>query len=127
MGVGGQTFDTDGNPVKFIVVEVGGELVGNEVSMLSLTGSVPAYGPAGYEFTLASAPIGTSGTLWLQLYDLEGNPLSERVFIDTHSSCDRNLVIVNFIKLPAQLSRSYLPSVMNALFPTETPTLEPTP
>ncbi len=100
LGVAGQAFDTAGQPVRFLVVVAGGTLAGGEVNDLTVTGSAPIYGPGGYELTLAQRPLGSTGTIWIQLFDLEGKPLSERIVLDTVNDCSRNLILLNFLKLP---------------------------
>jgi hypothetical protein len=64
--------------------------------MISLTGVALNYGRGGYEFTLADRPIASKGSLWLQLLDQSGIPLSEQVYFDTYDSCEQNLIIVDF-------------------------------
>ncbi len=100
LGVAGQVFETSGQPVQMLVVELGGNLAGGPVDGLSLTGIAPFYGQGGYEITLNQRPLGSSQSVWVQLRDLAGNPLSDKIFIDTFNDCLRNLVLVNFIKLP---------------------------
>jgi hypothetical protein len=101
MGVGGQAIDLSGAPVLGLVVQLGGNLQGNLLDLLSLTGSAAqfGYGPGGYEFTLADEPITTDETLYVQLLDQAGQPLSDRVFFDTTDSCEQNLVLINFTQL----------------------------
>lgn len=113
MGIAGQVFDTQGNPTRNILVNVGGVLNGKAVDMLSMTGLATNYGPAGYESVLANAVNANTGTLWVQLYDLSGNPLSDKVQIDTYADCQRNLTLVNFVlkAAPAGEYRIYLPVI----------------
>jgi hypothetical protein len=94
--VAGQTFDMKGAAVVGITVEMGGSLDNKQVYLLSLTGTALQYGPGGYEFTLAEAPVKSKETAWVQLLDQEGLPLSARVFVDTTDSCEKNLILVNF-------------------------------
>jgi hypothetical protein len=109
MGVAGQVFDTAANPESLVVVKLGGDLAGVTIDQLGITGSAPAYGPGGYEFMLMGRPIGSAQDLWLQLYDLQGNAVSNKVFFDTFNDCARNLILVNFVKLPSTNHRLYLP------------------
>ena len=96
MGVGGQVLGPDGAPLSGMVVEAGGELGGNQVSYLGITGNHTVFGPGGYLITLAGGPIASDGTLWLQLYDAAGDLQSQRIFVTTYAECERNLLIVNF-------------------------------
>jgi hypothetical protein len=97
MGIGGQVFGESGQPIGMLVVEVGGQLEGEKIEALTLTGSASQWGPGGFEFNLAEKPILSSESLWVQVLDLEGNPLSEQVYIDTFDDCERAVVMVNFI------------------------------
>jgi hypothetical protein len=96
MGAAGQVEDIQGRPAKGIRVLVSGRLNGEKVEMNSLTGTALQYGPAGFEFLLAEAPVATSERMWLQLLDQAGLPLSAKVYFDTFDACDQNLVLINF-------------------------------
>ncbi|MDX1437865.1 MAG: hypothetical protein R3335_13725 [Anaerolineales bacterium] len=96
MGVAGHAFDLSGNVLTGITVQLGGSLAGTPVDILSLTGTAPQYGSGGYEFTLADRPIASTGTLFIQLLDQTGLPLSDQVFLDTFEDCERNLILVDF-------------------------------
>lgn len=94
--VAGQAFDMKASPVIGITVEMGGELGGKTIYLLSLTGTALQYGPGGYEFVLSEKAIKSKERVWVQLLDQELYPLSARVFIDTYDTCDKNLILVNF-------------------------------
>lgn len=97
MGVAGQVFDLSGAPVSGQQVRVGGTLLGAQIDMLSLTGLTTAYGNNGfYEFTLGEKPVNSTGTLWVQLLDQSGLPMSDKIYFDTYDACDKNLIFVNF-------------------------------
>ena len=96
MGVAGHAFDLSNNVVTGITIQLGGSLAGTPVEILSLTGTAPLYGPGGYEFTLADRPIASTGTLYIQLLDQAGLPLSDQVFFDTFEDCNRNLIMIDF-------------------------------
>jgi hypothetical protein len=97
MGVAGQVFDLSGAPVSGQQVRVGGTLLGAPIDMLSLTGLTTAYGNNGfYEFTLGEKPVISTGTLWVQLIDQSGLPMSDKIYFDTYDACDKNLIFVNF-------------------------------
>jgi hypothetical protein len=100
MGLAGQAFDLSGAPVPGLQVEVGGRLGGQEVSLISLTGLANNfYGPAGYEFVLADEPIASTRSLWVQLKDQAGLPMSQKYFFDTFDDCERNLILINFTQV----------------------------
>lgn len=96
LGAAGQVEDLQGSPAKGIRVVVGGTLNDSRVDMNSLTGTALQYGPSGYEFKLADAPVASSGKLWVQLLDQAGLPLSAKVYFDTVDACDKNLILINF-------------------------------
>jgi hypothetical protein len=111
MGVGGQAFGLDDAPVTYLVVEVGGTLAGSEVSYLTLSGLSTVFGPGGFLIRLADRPIASDGTLWMQLFDLGGQPLTEKVFFPTFAECERNLILINFREISNVHYRLILPLI----------------
>jgi uncharacterized secreted protein with C-terminal beta-propeller domain len=112
MGVGGQVFALDSTPVKQLVVELGGTLNGQPISQLGLTGAATQWGPGGYEFTLANHPIDSSGTLWLRVLDLNGNPISNRIYFTTYNDCSKNAVMINLVETATNVTNhAYLPYI----------------
>jgi hypothetical protein len=102
MGVAGQVFYPDGVPATTLVVEVTGSLAGKPVLQLALTGNSPVLGPGGFELQLASSPQASQGTLTVQIFDLLGTALSDKIAFDTYSgadACSRNLILINFSAL----------------------------
>ncbi len=110
MGIGGQVFNIQSEPVLFLVVEAGGVLNGNPVSALALTGSATAWGPGGFEIKLSDQPVESKGTVWVQFYDLGGTPVSDKVYLTTYRDCDKNAILVNMIQ-PQPVFRYYFPVV----------------
>jgi hypothetical protein len=100
MGVAGQVFDKDRNPLVGITVHVEGQLAGQLVDQDSVTGSNPRIGPAGYTINLSDHPIASNGTMWIQLKDTAGLNLSDQVYFSTSVDCDENLVFINWNELP---------------------------
>ncbi|MGD9091540.1 MAG: hypothetical protein PVF74_01740 [Anaerolineales bacterium] len=97
LGVAGQVFDLSTAPISGQQIRLGGTLAGTPVDMLSLTGLAGSYGSPGfYEFVLGDTPIASQGTLWVQLQDQAGLPMSEKVYFDTYDNCEKNLVFINF-------------------------------
>ena len=96
MGVGGQVFDLTDAPLISLTVRIDGQLGTLPILIDTLTGSAPALGPAGYVFNLADRPIASNGTLFLQLRDVAGVTLSDRIPVTTYDTCDKNLVLVNW-------------------------------
>lgn len=95
-GIAGQVFSAAGTPQMNIVVKAGGTWKGAPVSQISLTGLATGYGEGGYEIVLGTSAVDTSGTVWVQIYDIAGNAISDKVYISTSSDCTKNLVLLNF-------------------------------
>ena len=100
MGVAGQVFGLDDEPVLNLVVIVKGTINGSIIDVTSVTGVVDAevYGPGGYEIVLGNSAVATNQSLSIQVFDLNGNALSEEVIFATYANCDKNLVIINFME-----------------------------
>jgi hypothetical protein len=96
MAIGGSIVDTDGTPLLFYPVELGGSLNGEIISQLKLSGSAPNYGTSGFEFQLADHPIASTKTLYLQVFQELGGALTDKIYIDTFEDCTRNLLRITF-------------------------------
>ncbi|MEW6717810.1 MAG: hypothetical protein AB1345_09930 [Chloroflexota bacterium] len=101
LGVAGQAFDLSGGKVLGLVVKITGMLGGNSVELISLTGTTAlppgAYSPPdGYEITLGETPIASENTLYIQLLDAAGLPLSDQIYFKTYNDCQKNLILINF-------------------------------
>lgn len=97
-GIGGTVVDANNSPVIGTVVVLRGSLNGNLVDMTTVTGVNKEYGPSGFEFVIGNAPVASNKTLYVQLVDLSGLPLSDKVEIVTSTDCTKNLVLVKFKK-----------------------------
>jgi hypothetical protein len=102
MGVGGQVFNLENQPIANLGVHLEGELEGQPVSLDTISGSAPDIGPSGYVFDLADQPITSEGMLWIQLNDGSGSPLSEQIFFDTSDNCNENFVMINWRQVREQ-------------------------
>ena len=98
LGIAGQVFNSEMEAVGNLVVIVGGTLDGNPIDILTMTGMAPDYGAGGYEFVLSSAPVASEGTIWVQVLGLDGQPLTAKIYLDTHGECMENLILLNFIQ-----------------------------
>ncbi|MEW5870486.1 MAG: hypothetical protein AB1894_14515 [Chloroflexota bacterium] len=98
MGVAGRVVDMSDAPVTGLIIRLGGTLpdITLPQPMLSLTGVALNYGLSGYEFKLADEPVASTGTLWVQLLDQNALPLSDKIYFNTYSTCDKNLILINF-------------------------------
>jgi hypothetical protein len=99
MGVAGKVLGADDKALLYQTIQVGGSLDDQEIqSLLEISGGHTAYGPSGFEFVLGDKPIASTETLWIQLFDNNGEPLTNRIFFDTYTDCGQNLVMVVFTK-----------------------------
>ena len=99
MGVAGQAVDMNNSPVLYLTIHISGTLGGKFIDYYSLTGTAPNYGQAGFEFVLGDKAVASSDTLWIQLMDQQGLPLTDQVKLTTYSDCSKNLVMIRFKKV----------------------------
>jgi hypothetical protein len=97
-GVGGTVDDQNSSPIIGIVVRLAGTLDGKSVELTTVSGISPEYGKSGFEFVLGDTPVNSRDTVYVQLLDQAGLPLSDRIYIDTSTDCKKNLVLVRFKK-----------------------------
>ena len=95
LGVAGQVLDANGQAVVVNVI-VRGELAGTPVELYTISGMATNFGPGGFDIQLADHPIASEHTLYIQLVDPNGIPISPQIYFDTHDSCDENIVLINF-------------------------------
>jgi hypothetical protein len=98
MGVGGKVIKASGDVLQFQTIQLGGTLDGQTISRMTLSGNAPAYGTSGFEFVLSDHPLASSQTLWIQLFDNNGKPLTDKIYFDTYDDCQQNLVRITFTK-----------------------------
>ncbi len=110
-GIAGQIFDKDDTPLKNIVIRAGGTWNGQPVNLLGVSGAATLYGEGGYELVLGTKTALTTKTVWVQLYDLQSKQLSEKVYINTSTTCSKNLILLNF-KFIAEGYESYIPLIV---------------
>lgn len=126
LGVGGQVFGGDTAPVLGLNILVGGTLDGYKVGSLGTTGMETNIGEGGYEITLTDHPVDSKGTLWIEVVDEIGNPLSEKIPFDTVNDCNKNFILINFNRYVLQspvgsLGSTFLPIISHPPEPTPTP------
>ena len=116
MGLAGQIIDFDNQPMKDVVVEVGGTLEGMPIFGLAVTGESSVYGPGGFEIKLGDEPVESDDALWVVVYDLDGNKIISPVYFSTYSDCEKNLIVMNFVKVRMISSDwVYLPIILNEI------------
>lgn len=98
-GIAGQVFDASGATKSGLVVSVFGQLDGQAVDSVTLTGlpASRAYGPGGYELVLGDHPAQSQGSLSVQVFDQNGDALTAPLVVDTFADCAKNLVLANFV------------------------------
>lgn len=94
--IAGQVWDLQHDPVTGLTLHLYGEIDGFSIDRFMLTGSAPAYGESGYEFALEELVLNSQDTLYIQLEDTNGLPLSHSYAIQTFEDCQQNLILVNF-------------------------------
>ena len=94
--IAGQVWDLQDAPVTGLTLHLFGELGGFSVDRYVLSGSAKAYGESGYEFALENVLVNSQGTLFIQLVDTNGLPLSHAYSIQTFNDCQKNLLMINF-------------------------------
>lgn len=96
-GIGGTVVNANNSPIIGQVIVLRGTLDGKTIEQQTVSGINKAYGESGFEFVLGNAPV-ASTTLYVQLVDLNGIPLSDKISVPTSSDCTKNLVLVRFKK-----------------------------
>ena len=96
MGVGGTVMDVNNKPLLYQTIQLGGTLNGKAVNGQVLSGYNPVYGTSGFEIKLADSAIDSTQTLWVQLSDNNGKALTDKIYFDTYSDCQKNLVMIMF-------------------------------
>jgi hypothetical protein len=98
LGVVGQVFDRDGKPLINHVVMVTGKIEGIIVDFVGVTGVPQAdiYGPGGFEIQIADHVFASEKALFVQVFNLDGIPISDSFPFDTFIDCEKNLIIINF-------------------------------
>ena len=98
-GVAGQVFGEDNVPVSYLIVKVFGTWNSGEVSKIAVTGMVEGkpYGEGSYEIELGNIAADSIDPLFIQVFNSDGDPLSDPYQLTTRAACDQNLTIVNFV------------------------------
>lgn len=107
MGVAGQIFGENLEPKDGLVVVVEGAVNNNMVEILGYSGLAQSYGPGGYELFLSE--VNSPGIFWVQLFDVQGNPLSGIYSFQMNGTCEQNLAIINF-SLKSDAESKYVPT-----------------
>ncbi len=98
LGVGGQVLDAHGNALPNQTLQLGGKLGSQTIQSLTISGITPKseYGDSGFEFVLGAAPVDSTNTVWIQLFDNTAKALTDKIYFDTYADCTKNLVYIVF-------------------------------
>jgi hypothetical protein len=94
--IAGQVWDLGDEPVTGLTLHLFGELGGYTIDRFVLSGSALAYGESGYQFALQNLVVDSQESLFIQLVDTNGIPLSRPYAIQTYEDCGKNLILINF-------------------------------
>lgn len=93
--IAGEVWDLKGEPVIGLTLHLFGEIGGVEVDQQVVSGSAITYGESGYEFRLEGLVVNSWDTLFLQLVDTNGLPLSNPYGLRTYDDCQKNMILIN--------------------------------
>ena len=97
-GVAGQVFDINENPISGLVVEVDGTINDENVLFIALSGTAQIVGAGGFEIKIDDQLIDGAQDMYIQVMNLEGEKLSRKINFNMRSSCDQNLMLINFVE-----------------------------
>jgi len=98
LGIAGQVFDEDGKPLLNKIVMVTGKIEEEVLEIVGVTGVPEAdvYGPGGFEIQIADHVLASEKALVIQVFNLDGIPISDSIPFDTIADCEKNLIIINY-------------------------------
>ena len=100
IGVGGQVFDILGEPLPGIQVRLGGIINEEEIEYeYTLSGDALIFGLSGYEFKLGNKTFYNPASIFIQLIDKDGLPLSAKAHFSTTDHCTQNWIEIDFIQV----------------------------
>ncbi len=91
LGIAGLVLDKEGNPITGLPVVLNGGGFENHVTY---SGHAPAYGESGWEHFLDDHV--KEGEFYIQLYNNQGQPISDRIQVRTRADCRANLIMIIF-------------------------------
>lgn len=92
--IAGQVFDQNGLPLNEMIVIVEDTNSEKTNELIGFTGTFPEFGPAGY---LIKHPLNSPETIInIQLFNPNGETISEKYTVNLYTTCEKNLTIVNF-------------------------------
>jgi hypothetical protein len=102
MYVAGSVVDINEQPAAGYTVRLSG-VIGNqpELTLQAISGSAPDYSKGGgFEIQIGDlSPVDTQNGVYLQLFQADGTPASPMISFSTSSSCNQNLIYINFMQV----------------------------
>ncbi len=92
--IAGSVLDLSNKPIKGLAVRVTG--ANGNIDEIDYSGTKPNFGESGFEIFLGAKPVDDQYTV--QLIGRTGSPISDTITVETHTSCDENIVVVNFVQ-----------------------------
>jgi hypothetical protein len=92
LSIAGTVTGMNGEPLPGLAIEVSGD----NFHTVQFSGSASQWGTSGFEFHLDSAPH--AATYTLRVLGPTGGPISDQVSVETGSTCQTNVAIVDFIQ-----------------------------
>jgi hypothetical protein len=99
LGVAGVVYDAAHTPINNLFVDIDGKFAGQPIHMEVVTGPIQNIDGGEFEFRLADKPTLSLNSLWIQLFDANRVPLSDKMVFNTYDGCDRNLIQINFLEI----------------------------
>jgi hypothetical protein len=92
LSIAGNVTGIGGEPLSDLAVEV----IGDEFQAIVFAGSASLFGLSGFEVPVGFTPRRADFTV--QLLGPTGVPISDYVYVTTGETCDRNIVVVEFVQ-----------------------------
>jgi hypothetical protein len=96
IGFGGQVFDAQGAGKDGLVVFLTGTIDNQPIHLFGITAPQNVFGSGGYEIFLSDRLPEKTQSVEIQLFTVQGHPLSAPVAVAPPITCDQNLALVNF-------------------------------
>ena len=101
MYVAGNILDANEQATAGYTIKLSG-MIGDdtELTLETVSGSAPQYSDGGFEIQIGDLePIDTQNGVYLQVFTEDGTPASSMISFSTSSSCNRNLIYINFMQV----------------------------
>jgi hypothetical protein len=92
LSIAGTVTGLNGEPLAGLAIEISGD----NFHTVQFSGSASQWGTSGFEFHLDSAPRAAAYTL--RVLGPTGGPISDQISVETGSTCQTNVAIVDFIQ-----------------------------